>query len=189
MDGTALVTTVIGGLAVFTVLVWFVLTFNRFVRRRNQVETTGAQIDVQLERRHDLIPNLVAAVQAYAAHERATFEAVARARHEARAAAGGSRGVQAVAEERLGQDLSRLLAICEDYPQLKASQNFLALQRELTATENRIAYARQFYNGAVQTMNTAVDRIPDRFVAAIGGFQRQEYFEAGGDRSGVTVRF
>jgi len=177
-------------LLVVAVLGWGIATFNALVRRRNQVQAAGAQIDVQLKRRHDLIANLVQTVQGYAQHERGTLEAVVTARQGAMAATGAPRGAQAAAEGALTHALGRLLAVAEAYPELTANQNFLALQGELAATEDKIAYARQFLNSAVQTLNTSVESVPGNLVAALGGFRRAEYFEAAdGERGDVRVRF
>jgi LemA protein len=177
-------------LLVVLVLVWAAATYNRLVRQRNQVQAAGAQVDVQLKRRYDLIPNLVQTVQGYAQHERGTLEAVVAARQGAMAAAGAPLGQRAAAEGALTQALGRLFAVAEAYPDLKANQNFLALQGELATTEDKIAYARQFLNSAVQTLNTSVESLPTNLVAAVGGFRRAEYFEAAGDeRGGVQVRF
>ena len=177
-----------GFVAVLT-LVWVIRTYNTLVRYRNQVDTNGAQIDVQLLRRHDLIPNLVDTVTAVATHERQTFDAVTRARVDAVAAVGGARPAQAEAEASLTQGIGRILAIAEQYPALRAAENFVSLQADLAETENRIAHARQFYNGAAQSLNEAVAAFPDRLVAAVFGFRPVGYFEAGvGDRP-VPARF
>ena len=178
-------------LIVVAVLIgWALATFNRLVRQRNQVQAATAQIDVQLKRRHDLIPNLVETVKGYAAHERGTLDAVVAARQAAVAANGSGPGPRAEAEGQLTAVLGRLLAVTEAYPDLKANQNFLALQAELTGTENKIAYARQFLNNAVQTINTTIESVPSNLIAGLGGFHRQEYFEAAGDeRRSATVRF
>lgn len=177
-------------LAIVLLILWFAVTYNRLVRQRNQVEAAGAQIDVQLRRRHDLIPNLVETVRGYATHERSTLDAVVAARQGAMASVGAPRGTQAQAEADLTRTLGRLFAVAEAYPDLKASQNFLALQGELAATEDKIAYGRQFFNSAVQTLNTSVQSVPSTLVAGMGGFRTAEYFQAGGDERGpVSVRF
>jgi len=183
---------VLGVLVLLVVLVlgWFIATYNRLVAQRNQVQAAGAQIDVQLKRRHDLIPNLVETVKGYAAHERGTLDAVVVARQGAAAAVGAGRAEQAAAEGVLTQSLGRLLAVAEAYPDLKANQNFLALQGELAVTEDKIAYSRQFLNSAVQTINTTIQSVPSNLVAGIGGFRPAEYFEAADDERGsVSVRF
>jgi LemA protein len=183
---------VVGVLLVLVVLVlaWAVRTFNKLVRQRNQVQAASAQIDVQLKRRHDLIPNLVETVKGYATHERGTLDAVVRARAAAVAANGAGPAVRAEAEGELSTVLNRLLAVTEAYPDLKANQNFLALQAELGSTEDKIAYARQFLNNAVQTLNTTIQSVPSNFIAGLGKFQPAEYFQASGEeRQGVSVRF
>jgi LemA protein len=177
-------------LLVLAVLGWFIATYNRLVQQRNQVQAAGAQIDVQLKRRHDLIPNLVETVRGYATHERGTLEQVIAARQGAQSSVGAPRAQQAAAEGELTQALGRLFAVAEAYPDLKANSNFLALQGELASTEDKIAYARQFFNSAVQTLNTSVQTLPTNLVAGIGGFREAEYFEAAGDERGpVSVKF
>ena len=155
--GIGLVLLVILGLIVL-VIGWGVLTYNALVGLRNQLQNAWAQIDVQLKRRYDLIPNLVETVQGYAAHERDVFERVTEARTRAIEAAGI--GEQASAEDAVTAGLGRLMAVVEAYPQLKADQHFLALQEELVGTESKIAYARQFYNDQVRLLNTAIDSFP-----------------------------
>ncbi|MEU8517623.1 LemA family protein [Kitasatospora sp. NPDC048722] len=170
-----------GILAVLAVaLVWSVVrTYNRLVRLRNQTQASWAQIDVQLKRRHELIPNLVEGARGYAAHERATLEAVVTARGAATDAGLGVAG-KAAAEDVLTASLGRLIALGENYPQLKADRHFAALQAELATAEDKIAYARQFYNSAVQSYHTALESFPGNFVSGIGGAHgRREYFEAG----------
>ena len=185
---------VVGGLVCLlavVVVVWALMSYNRLVRLRNQVDASWAQIDVQLKRRYDLIPNLVETVRGYAAHERGTLDAVVAARGGAIAAA-QSPGVagRAQAENAVSQTLGRLFALAEAYPDLKANRNFSALQSELAETEDKIAYARQFYNSAVQSLNTAVQTLPTNVIAGVGGFRGRDYFEAaGGERGPVQVRF
>ena len=177
---------------VVALLFYGVATFNKLIRQRNQVESSWAQIDVQLRRRHDLIPNLVETVKGYAAHERQTLEAVVAARQSAVAAqeSGAAPGQIAEKENALTRTLGRLFALAEAYPDLKANQNFAALQSELATTEDKIAYARQFYNSAVQTFNQKVQTLPSNLIAAAGGFRAQPYFEAdGGERADVNVKF
>jgi LemA protein len=168
-------------------IVWFVLgivvlvllagvvTFNRLVSLRQRVDNGWSQIDVQLRRRYDLIPNLVQTVQGYAAHEQELFEAVAEARSKAMSAR--SVGDQAQAENLITAGVRQLLAVAENYPDLKASQNFLALQEELTGTESKIAYARQFYNDQVMRLNTTIGKFPSNLVAGAFGFRPREFFE------------
>ncbi len=192
MNASVLLTAVICAvvLPVVIVLGWAIATYNRLVRLRNQVKASWAQIDVQLKRRHSLIPNLVETVKGYAAHERGTLEAVVQARNTAVTASGQGAGAQAAAEGVLTQALGKLFALAEAYPTLKASENFAALQGELANTEDKIAYARQFYNSAVQSLNAAVQQIPTNLIAGVGGFRAEQYFEAtGGERDDVAVRF
>ena len=153
-----------------------VLLYNRLVRLRNRVDNAWAQVDVQLKRRYDLIPNLVETVKGYAAHERETFEAVTNARARAQAAQGPAE--QGAAENMLSAALGRLIAVAEAYPDLKANQNFLSLQEELTSTEDRIAYSRQFYNDAVNKYDNKIETIPSNIVAGMFGFKGREYFKA-----------
>ncbi|MFJ8580004.1 LemA family protein [Micromonospora sp. NPDC093277] len=192
--GSGVILGIVGGLFCLLVVVvigWALAAYNRLVRQRNQVQASWAQIDVQLKRRYDLIPNLVETVKGYAAHERGTLEAVVTARTGAITAA-GTPGVadRAAAENVLTQALGRLFALAEAYPDLKANQNFAALQGELANTEDKIAYARQFYNSAVQTFNTTVQSIPTNIIAGVGGFRAKDFFEtADGERAPVQVRF
>jgi LemA protein len=173
---------------VLVVLVVSVLIYNGLVRRRNQVDNAWSQIDVQLKRRYDLIPNLVETVKGYASHERGTLEAVTEARARAIDAQGPAE--QASAENALTGALKSLFAVAESYPNLQASQNFLELQQELSATEDRAAYARQYYNDAVLTYNNAVTTVPQSIFAAIFKFRPREYFRAGGEERGpVRVQF
>lgn len=161
---------------VLVALVWGVATYNGFVRLRNLVQEAWRQIDVELHRRHDLIPNLVEAVKGYAAHERAVFEEVTAARAAA-AVPGSSPAEQAAQENQLTAALGRLFAVAEAYPQLRASENFMALQAELTNTEDRIAAGRRFYNANVRRLNTKVETFPPNVIARWFGFTRAEYFE------------
>jgi LemA protein len=185
---------IVGGLVCLLAAIvagWALATYNRLVRQRNQVQASWAQVDVQLKRRYDLIPNLVESVKGYAAHERGTLDAVVSARSGAMAAAQAP-GVagRAVAEDALTQALGRLFALAEAYPDLKANQNFAALQAELANTEDKIAYARQFYNSAVQTLNTSVQTVPTNFVAGLGGFRAMDFYQVAAEERGpVQVRF
>src|SRR5213592_4585272 len=156
------------GVVAFIVLL-LIATYNRLVVLRNRIDNSWSQIDVQLRRRYDLIPNLVNTVKGYAAHEREIFEKVAEARQAGIAARGVAE--QAQAENQITQALRQLFAVVENYPDLKANQNFLALQEELTATEGRIAYARQFYNETVLTFNNSVQQFPSAIVAGMFGFK------------------
>jgi len=152
-----------------------VLVFNRLVALRNRVDNGWAQIDVQLRRRYDLIPNLVETVKGYAAHERRVFEEVTAAR--ARAIDAAAVGDQARAEDQITRGLRQLLAVAEAYPDLKANESFLALQEELTGTESRIAYARQFYNDQVMRLNTLIGSFPSNLLARTFGFEPREFFD------------
>ncbi len=167
---------VIIGIVVVLVL-WFFAIFNGLVRLRNQVKNAWAQIDVQLKRRHDLIPNLVETVKGYKDFERATLEAVTKARNVAQQAIGQGVGAQAKAEGELSGALTRLLAVVERYPDLKANQNFLALQEQLTSTENKISFSRQFYNDSVLNYNNKTQMFPSNLVAAMTGFKQGEFFQ------------
>jgi LemA protein len=173
---------------VVVVLLVSMLLYNGLVRRRNQVDNAWSQIDVQLKRRYDLIPNLVETVKGYANYERGTLEAVTEARVRAINAQGPAD--QASAENALTSALKSLFAVAESYPNLQASQNFLELQQELAATEDRTAYARQYYNDAVLTYNNAVTTVPQSVFAAIFKFRTRQYFQAGGEERGpVRVQF
>jgi LemA protein len=155
---------------------FFWLGFNGLVKRRNQVDNAWSQIDVQLKRRHDLIPNLVETVKGYAAHERGTFEAVTNAR--ANAINAQSPGDQAQAENVLSGALKSLFAVAEAYPDLKANQNFLNLQEELTAAEDKVAYARQYYNDSVLSYNTQIQKFPTNLLAGMFHFEKRDFFDA-----------
>ena len=161
---------------VVLILLWAVAQYNGLVRLRNLVQEAWRQIDVELTRRHDLIPNLVETVKGYAAHERGVFDEVAQARSLASAPASGP-AEQAAHENQLTQALGKLFAVAEAYPVLRASENFQQLQSELTNTEDRIAAGRRFYNANVRTLNTRVETFPNNIVAGMFGFVRAEYFE------------
>jgi LemA protein len=161
---------------VLLLLLTFWLGYNGLVKRRNQVDNAWSQIDVQLKRRHDLIPNLVETVKGYAAHERGTFEAVTAAR--ANAINAQSPAAQAQAENVLSGALKSLFAVAEAYPDLKANQNFLNLQEELTSAEDRVAYARQFYNDSVLSYNTQIQKFPTVLLAGMFHFEKREFFDA-----------
>ena len=155
---------------------WGMITYNRLVRLRTLVEGAWADIDVQLTRRHDLIPNLVAAVKGYAGHEQATLKAVTALRDQAQKLDSPARLGQI--ETQLQGAVMRLLAVKEAYPELMASQNFMELQRDLVEVEDHLQYARRFYNGGVRDFNTAVGRVPDAMVARAFLFRRAEFFQA-----------
>ena len=177
-------------LAVVALLVvLFVVLYNGLVRSRNQVDNAWSQVDVQLKRRLDLIPNLVETVKGYASHEKSTFEAVINARSAAMTAA-PTPGAQGQADNVLSGALRQLFALSEAYPDLKANQIFLAMQEELTSTESRVAYARQFYNDSVLGYHNKLDTFPTVLVAKMGNFPRREFFEAeDAARTAPTVKF
>ena len=173
---------------VLVLLVFAVVLYNRMVRLRNEVDTGWANIDVQLKRRNDLIPNIVEAVKGYAAHERGTFEEVTKAR----AAVAGAQGPAAAgeADNLLTAALGKLFAVAEAYPDLKASDNFLQLQNELSATEDKIAAARRYYNATVLRFNNAIQTFPALIFAGAFGFGKREFFAAeAGDRELPEVSF
>jgi LemA protein len=176
------------GLALIVAL-WLVGIFNGLVRLRNEVKNAWAQIDVQLKRRHDLIPNLVETVKGYAGHEKGTLEAVVQARSRAVSAEGVE--AKAQAEAGLSGALGRLMVVVEQYPDLKANQNFLALQEELTSTENKIGFARQYYNDSVMHFNTQIESFPQNVVAGMFQFRQAAFFEAEGEgvREAPQVKF
>jgi len=156
-------------------LLYVILVFNTLVRNRNRVNNAWAGIDVQLRRRYDLIPNLVETVKGYAAHEKKLFEEVTRARAEGIDA--GDVGTQAQAENHISRGLRQLFAVAESYPELKANESFLALQEELSGTEGKIAFARQFYNDQVLRYNTLIQQFPSNFVAKMTRHTIREFFE------------
>ena len=160
-------------------VLFFVAIYNGLVRDRNRVDNAWGQVDVQLKRRYDLIPNLVETVKGYATHERQTFERVTQARSAAQDASGPAE--QAQAENFLTQALRQLFAVAEDYPDLRATENFQNLQEELAETENKIAVSRQIYNDTVLTYNNKVQQIPSNLVASATGFTAREFFEGGSE--------
>jgi LemA protein len=179
----------LGGV-VLVVAFWLIITFNGLVVSRTRSKEAWADIDVQLKRRYDLIPNLVETVKGYAAHERELFEKVTKAR--AMAMGAGSMQEKAQAENMLSSTLKSLFAVAESYPDLKASQNFLELQRELTDTEDKIQAARRFYNGNVRDLNIKIETFPSNIIAGAMGFKKMEFFEleeAGAAREPVKVNF
>ena len=175
-------------LAVLLVL-YGISTYNRLVRLRTQSEEGFSDIDVQLKRRHDLIPNLVETVKGYASHERTTFENVTAARNRAVAAQGPEQ--QAQAENALTGALRQLFAVAEAYPDLKASRNFIELQDEITDTEDKIQASRRFYNMTVRDLNVKIDQFPSSMIAGFGNFQKREFFELddAADREVPVVSF
>ena len=170
-------------------VIWFVSVYNGLVHLRNYVDNAWAQIDVQLKRRHDLIPNLIETVKGYMAHERGTLEAITKARSDAMSAKGPAQAGQA--EAALSGALRGLMVNVERYPDLKASQNFLALQEELSSTENKISFSRQFYNDATMTYNTKVQSVPTNIIAGMFNFKIAEFFqlESAAERAVPQVKF
>ena len=165
----------VAGLLIIAVVV----LYNRLVRSRNRVSTAWSDIDVQLQRRHDLVPQLVKAVDAYAKYEKATLEAVTQLRAEAmRVVDVDARGA---AEQALSEGVGRLLALAESYPDLKANENFLKLQAELVQTENYLQFARRYYNGSVRDYNTMTETVPSNVVANLFGFRPREFFQKTAD--------
>ena len=158
------------------IVIYLIAAYNGLIRGRNQIENAWSQIDVQMKRRIDLIPNLVETVKGYAAHEKTTLEAVVQARNAAIAAPNTPHD-QANADQQMTGALRQLFALGEAYPDLKANQNFLSLQEELTATEGRVAYARQFYNDSVLSYNNKLQSFPTVFIAKAMKFEKREYFE------------
>jgi LemA protein len=163
---------------VVLIVLLFVASYNGLVRLRNRIDSAWSQIGVQLERRHDLIPNLIETVKGYAAHEKGTLEGVVEARNAAIQAKNAGPEQQAQAENVLTGALRSLFALAEAYPDLKANQNFLSLQEELTSTEDRIAYARQFYNDSVMKYDNKIQSIPSNVIAGMFSFKPREYFKA-----------
>ena len=156
-------------------VVWIVGMYNGLVRLRNQVKNAWSQIDVQLKRRHDLIPNLVETAKGYMKHERETFEVITKARSHAIEAQGVAETGKA--EGQLTEALGKFMLVVENYPDLKANQNFLALQEELTTTENKVSFSRQFYNDQVLQFNTRIESVPTNIIANMFGFKQAEFFE------------
>ncbi len=174
---------------VVVIVLWLILTFNSLVRRRYQVREAWSDIDVQLKRRHDLIPNLVETVKGYMTHERTVFEKVTEAR--SRAMGAQNKDEKARSEDALSNTLKTLFAVSENYPELKANANFLDLQRELADTENKIQAARRFYNGNVMDYNTKIESFPTDLIVGVFGFGREEFFgvENQEEREPVKVKF
>jgi LemA protein len=177
---------------ILLVVMWWIGTYNGLVSRRNETKNSWSQIDVQLKRRYDLIPNLVETAKGYMKHERETLEAVVKARQtcvDLRSA--GNVGELMKAEGTLAGSLRQLFAVAENYPDLKANQNMLQLQEELTSTENRIGFARQAYNDSVMRYNNACEQFPGSIIANMSGFKMAEFFEveAQEERKAVKVQF
>ncbi|HQT95806.1 MAG: hypothetical protein B7Z68_08410 [Acidobacteria bacterium 21-70-11] len=177
-------------IVIVVAVLWVMGMYNGLVGARNEVKNSWSQIDVQLKRRHDLIPNLVETVKGYMVHERGTLEAVTQARQQAVNVTGGVED-RAKAENALSQTLRSLFAVAEAYPDLKANQNFLALQEELTSTENKISFARQYYNDAVLRLNNRIQMFPSSVIAGMFNFSQEKFFEveAPEDRQVPQVKF
>uniref|UniRef100_A0ABS3IUG8 LemA family protein n=1 Tax=Bifidobacterium asteroides TaxID=1684 RepID=A0ABS3IUG8_9BIFI len=180
-------------LLVVLLVIWGIGAYNGLVNLRNRVANGWAQIDVQLKQRADLVPNLVQTVKGYASHESTVLEEVTKARADvaqAQTAGGDQVQARADAEQRLGQSLVTLMARAEAYPELKANQNFLDLQRQLKVLEDKIAYARQFYNDVVQKFNTRIETVPSNIIASLFHFRQAQYFQADeGSRQAPVVDF
>ena len=159
--------------------VGLIVLYNRLIRSRNRVDTAWSDIDVQLQRRYDLIPNLVKAVDQYAGYERATLEAVTELRSEAMHRTDVE--ARGEAEEQLSAGVQRLIAVAENYPDLKANENFLNLQKELVETEDYLQFARRYYNGSVRDYNTMTETVPSNFVASVFGFKLRSFFQKSSD--------
>jgi LemA protein len=196
----SLIAVIVVGTVVLLTLMYFVSLYNRLIALRNRFQNAFAQIDVQLKRRYDLIPNLVEVAKGFMKHERETLEAVIAARNSAfsagQAAAANPGGADAMrnlstAETALAGSMTRFLGLAEAYPELKSNQNMLALQEELSSTENKVAFARQAFNDAVMTYNTAIETFPGNLVAGFGNFQRASLFEVTSptEREAVKVQF
>ena len=177
---------VIGGVLLIAII-WLIATYNRFIRIRQHITESWSDVDVELKRRHELIPNLVATVKGYAAHERSVFEEVASLRTRAMAPH-ASAGETAADETALGRAVARLIAVAEAYPELKADANFLALQREFSHTEDRIAAARRFYNGNVRELNALCASVPTNLVAGAFGFAPASFFELASEAERAVPR-
>ena len=174
--------------AVAAVVLWLIFIFNKLITLRNRTHEAFSDIDVQLKRRHDLIPNLVETVKGYATHERELFENVTKARANAISAQGVAD--KSKAENMLTETLKSIFAVAENYPDLKASQNFLQLQDELSDTENKIQAARRFYNGNVRDFNIQLEVFPNNMIAGVLSFKKFEFFEAGeAERENISVKF
>jgi len=175
-------------IVIIVIVLWLVIAFNGLVRMRNRAQEAYSDIDVQLKRRYDLIPNLVESVKGYAGHEKTVFEDVTKARATAMQATGTAK---AGAENQLSNTLKSLFAVAENYPQLKANENFLSLQNELTDTEDKIQAARRFYNGMVRDLNTKIQVFPNNLFASIFGFKQMEFFGdlSDAEKAPVAVKF
>ena len=172
-------TIIVAGLILFVIV--GTVIYNRLIRSRNRVSTAWSDIDVQLQRRHDLVPRLVKAVDQYAKYERATLEAVTQLRVEAMQQADVRK--RGKVEEQLGEGLGRLIALAENYPDLKANENFLNLQNELVETENYLQFARRYYNGSVRDYNTLIESVPSNIVASLFRFTQRDFFQRSSDEA------
>jgi len=173
---------------IILLVIWIIAIYNSLVVKRTRVDNGWAQIDVQLKRRYDLIPNLVETVKGYAAHEKEVLEKVAELRSRAMGATNPKESAEA--NNMLTATLKTLFAVAENYPQLKANENFMRLQEELTATENKIAFARQFYNDVVMDYNATIQKFPQTIIASMLNFKAREFFEAPAEeREAVKVKF
>ncbi|MEK7478205.1 MAG: LemA family protein [Patescibacteria group bacterium] len=173
---------------ILLVVVWAVLVYNSFIRRINQTNEAWSDIDVQLKRRHDLIPNLVETVKGYATHESLVFENVTKAR--AKALSAGTVAEKGAAENQLSAAMKSIFAVAEAYPQLRAVESFTKLQDELSDTENKVQASRRFYNGNVRDLNISLDSFPGNFLAKMFSFAKREFFQADeGDKEPVQVKF
>ena len=172
---TGMIVMVVLGVIAVVIIGWVAGMYNGLVRLRNAVKNGWSQIDVQLKRRHDLIPNLIETAKGYMTHERETLENITKARNLATGAQGV--GEQAKAEGGLGQALSNFFVVVENYPDLKANENFLALQEELTSTENKIGFSRQAYNDGVMQFNNKIEMFPSNIIAGMFNFKQAEFFE------------
>jgi LemA protein len=175
-------------IVVIIAVLWFILSYNHFVTLRNRIDNAWSQIDVQLKRRFDLIPNLVETVKGYAKHEKDTFKMVTEARNMMSGAK--TMADKASANNMLSGALKSLFAVAESYPDLKASTNFMQLQEELSGTENKISYSRQFYNDSVLSFNTGIQKFPGNIIAGMFGFKQREFFKApDAEKGNVKVSF
>jgi LemA protein len=182
-----LLTWLIPVIVLVLILLYLILTYNRFITLRTRIENAWAQIDVQLKRRYDLIPNLVNAVKGYMKHEKGTLEAITKARAML---VTGTMADKAKADGEVSKALKSLFAVAESYPTLKANENFMQLQEELSGTESKIAYARQFYNDSALEFNAKLQKFPSNIIANMFNFTQKEFFKAeGAEREAVKVEF
>ena len=169
------------------IVLYLIISYNRFIVLRNRIENAWAQIDVQLKRRYDLIPNLISTVKGYVRHEKTLLTEITKARSQL---VSGSMDQKAKASNQITDALKSIFAVAENYPQLKANENFKMLQEELSGTESKIAYARQFYNDSVMSFNTKVQRFPSSIIANIFKFDEKEFFKVEGkEKENIKVEF